>query len=167
MKNKIVLLAAMLFLLGAASLASAQKVEKDPRGPLGKDKSNYPVRLLPDLVVGIENQFSSQVIVRVTNKCKGTAADSYVSMKLPNDLGSPVFIGKNVKSLAPGESGLITFTIPDALKPKLKSFENKWIRMEIDPQNKVKEASEGNNWWEPNAQPFPEKNGYCDPPYGK
>ncbi len=167
MKNRIMLLLTipvmLLLVCTTTTLLSAHTVDKDAQGPTARDKSRAPVKPLPDLVVGIENQFSSQVIVRVTNKCKGKSAGSYVSMMLPDDKGANVFIGKNIKSLAPGESGLITFYIPKNLK--LKSFENKWIRLVVDPQNKIKEASEGNNWWEPTAQPFPEKGGYCDPPY--
>lgn len=168
MKNKTTLLsiiAALLVVALTAMEGSAQTHGKAPKGPQGNDGSRRAVKLLPDLTVSLENQFSSQVIVRVTNKCKGQAQSSYVSMTLPDDSGAKVYIGKEIKALGPGESGAITLYIPESLKPKLKSFDNKWIRVDVDPQNKIKEASEGNNWWEPKAQPFPEKGGYCDPPY--
>lgn len=162
MKKAALLTTLLLMLLAAASTAQAQKVEKDPDGTPGK---KYPVRLLPDLAVGLLNQFDSSVIIRVANKCKGKSEASYLTITVPDDKGSPVSIGKEVPALAPGGSASVTVTIPSNLN--IKSFRNKWMRIVVDPSNKIKEASEGNNWWEPNAQPFPEGAGYCDPPYNK
>lgn len=155
MKNKIMLLVATLLLFGTASLATAQ-IGKDPKGPL--------VKLLPDLVVSVNwNKTESKANVTVKNICKGKSAPTTVVIFVYGSKSSPTYtslISDGVPGLAPG--GLYSHLFSSGyLKNPIR------IKVVVDYENKVKEAAEGNNWWEPNAQPFPQKGGYCDPPYDK
>ena len=168
MKNKMVPLASILLLFGMASLAFAQKIEKDPNGSLGKDRNKNPVKLLPDLVVGTTYKPTAKIMkVIVANKCKGSAPASTVEMTVTyqGTQGAQYFkLLKDVPPLAPGAKADVTFEIP-VNHPVIKSLADKYYTFVVDPFNKVKEASEGNNWWKPDVTSFPEKGGYCDPPY--
>jgi hypothetical protein len=154
MKNKTILLAtAILLLFGTASPASAQ-VGKDPKGPLAK--------LLPDLVVGVTwNKAEGKANVTIKNICKGKSAPTGVSIFVYGSKDSPSYttvISDGVPGLASGGSYSHLFSSGYLINPVR-------IKVVVDYENNVKEAAEGNNWWEPGAQPFPQKGGYCDPPY--
>lgn len=158
-KIKITPTLATLLVFAAAPLASAQ-VGKAPDA-----KDNKMVKLLPDLVVGVVvKREEGKAIVTVANKCKGKAAQSTVSIFFYKDEQKKhteyVVMNTSVPPLAPGAQK--TLTIESGY---IKGYP--FLRAVIDITNKIKEASEGNNWWEMNAQPFPDKGGYCDPPYGK
>jgi hypothetical protein len=155
MKNKIMLLAATLLLFGAASPASAQ---------VGKDTRGTPAKLLPDLVVGVKwNKAEGKANVTIRNICKGKSAPTGVTIFVYGSNDSPSYstaISNGIPGLAPGGSYSHLFSSGYLTNPVR-------IKVVVDYENKVKEAAEGNNWWEPNAQPFPQKGGYCDPPYDK
>jgi hypothetical protein len=162
MKSKIMLLVATLLLFGTASLASAQKVEKDPNGPLGKDKSKYPVKLLPDLVVSAKwNKAEGELTVTISNICKGKMekpATIFIFPYTDKSKQSYTVISNGFPALGPGGKYTKVFT-----SGYIKGAVH--MRVVVDYDNKIREASEGNNWWEPVGVPFPEKGGYCDPPY--
>ena len=44
------------------------------------------------------------------------------------------------------------------------TFSGRYVRVEVDETNKIKEAVETNNWWETGAAPFPDPVNSCDPP---
>lgn len=169
MRDRIILLAAALLVCVSASLTPAQKAGKAPQGPVGKDKSSA-VRLLPDLAVGLKYKptpISRIATAIVYNKCKGSAPASRVEMQVLYNTekgGQQFLISMDVPPLGPGEKAEVTFEIPSN-HPHLKTLGDKYFTFTADPYNKVKEASEGNNWWKPDATPFPDKGGYCDPPY--
>jgi hypothetical protein len=154
MKNKITLLVVTLLLFGTASLASGQKTGKDPKGPL--------VKLLPDLVVIVNwNKTEGEANVTVKNICKGTSVPTSVIIFVygtENSTKYTAMLSDGVPVLAPGGSYSHLFSSGYLKSP---------IKVVVDYEHKVKEAAEGNNWWEPNAQPFPQKGGYCNPPYDK
>ena len=163
MKNKIMLLAATVLLLSAVSLAPAQKVGRDPNGPIGK--GNKPVKLRPDLKVGMPAKPTDKTAtVTIFNKCKGSAAATRVRMSIYQGTAFLRTMEMDVPPLAPGAKTEVTFQIP-ASDSKIKTLADKSFKIEVDPYNKIQEASEGNNWWKSNEQPFPDKGGYCDPPY--
>jgi hypothetical protein len=166
MKLKNVCAASLFMLLATAATARAQVVEK--RGNL--------VVYLPDLKVSLLSAAGDKAVVRVTNVCKGDAKPSRVSLwiyggadkktnygVLEEDV--PALVGTSSTKLGGKKSADVTFSLKVfALGEKIKTFSGKFLRVQADPQDKIKEASEGNNWWEPVAQPFPDKGGYCDPP---
>ncbi len=159
MKTKMMIAAGFLLVLalsGAAARVQAQASE---------DKRPKPVANRPDLAVG--GQFkaeSSEMWARITNKCKGRSARTTVKLIIykgaTKNSGVEKSIAQAVLPLGPGES-------EDYRLYQWDGLQGRYLRLEIDPTNTVREASEGNNWWEPDAQPFPEKGGYCDPPYDK
>lgn len=165
MKNKIArAVAAALLVFGAASAVSAQKVEKAP--PAKEKKENRPVQLFrPDLTVGMYfKPTGKSVTFTVFNKCKGKAPASKVQIKATKDDGNGFYyMTADVPPLAAGAKTEVTFwLLPEY---PVKTFSQRYFTLTADPFNKIKEASEGNNVWEPNSQPFPDKGGYCDPPY--
>lgn len=120
----------------------------------------------PDLVVGIyPKPTGTEATVTVSNKCKGKAPASRVMLKIQKTDGSGVYVYvyNDVPPLAPGAKVNVTFKLLPQLG--VKDFAIPYFMFQVDPENKVKEASEGNNTWLPHAQPFPDKGGYCDPPY--
>lgn len=156
------LLMITLLICGAAAHVPAQsKPEKVPDGRLA--------RFLPDLAVTLISANGNKATVSVVNKCKAKSGPFFVWIVIykgqAKSSGADFYIGNDMNPLAPGEKRSLTLTL--SASEKVKSFEGRFLRVEVDPRNTVKEASEGNNWWEPDAQPFPEKGGYCDPPYNK
>jgi hypothetical protein len=161
MKVNITLLAGVL-LLAAVSQAPAQ---------VGRG-GETPVRLLPDLKTSLISANGTKAIVRVVNVCKGDAPAARVELWVsPGEKKGPgglVMEGDvppltGTSSMKIGQrSADVVFTL-DA-SDKFKTFDGKFIRLKVDPLDKISEASEGNNWWEPDAQPFPDKGGYCDAP---
>jgi hypothetical protein len=164
MKNRIMQTISALLVLAAASLALAHQVGKAPDAK--QKKENKMVQWLrPDLTVGIQVQpTGNSVTFIVYNKCKGKAPASKVQIKATKDDGSGFYYAVvDVPLLEPGAKTEVTFRLqPDA---PVKTFAQRYFTLTADPFNKIKEASEGNNVWNPNSQPFPEKGGYCDPPY--
>ncbi len=156
--KKVMLFAALLVLsLVTASQAPAQKVEKAPQ-------DRYPVRLLPDLVVGVDwNKEKGTADVLVRNVCKGKSAPVSLIIYVYDSKNSKTSIGSHTEKVpgiaAGGSHRLLISNGYLANRP--------FIRVVVDSDKKVQEASEDNNWWEPEAQPFPQKGGYCDPPYDK
>ena len=162
MKTKVMLLVVMLLICGAVKRATAQgKPEKMP--------DNKLARYLPDLAVSLTSVSDTKAVVTVYNKCKAKAGPSSVFIIIykgaTKSSGADLYVGNDLSPLAPGEKINVTITL--GADSKVKSFAGRFLRVVVDQSNTVKEASEGNNWWEPNAQPFPEKVGYCDPPYSK
>jgi hypothetical protein len=45
---------------------------------------------------------------------------------------------------------------------RAKSLTGRYIRVEIDAFNQLKEAVDTNNWWETGAAPFPDAANSCD-----
>lgn len=169
MKMNAILLAGLL-VLAAASQSLAQ---------VGRGGGETPVRLLPDLKTSLVSAAGTKAIVRVVNVCRGDAPAARVRLTVSfgadKNSGAGLTMEDDVPPLAGTastkigkKSADIVFTL-DA-SDKVKSFDGKFIRLNVDPLDKIKEASEGNNWNEKGvgaAQPFPEKGGYCDAPPAK
>ena len=110
MKNRIVqAAAAALLVFGAASAASAQKVEKAP--PAKEKQENRPVQLRPDLTVGMSfKPTGKSVTFTVFNKCKGKAPASKVQIKATKDDGNGFYyMTADVPPLAGGAKTEVTF----------------------------------------------------------
>ena len=164
MNNKIIKTICGLLVFAAASMALAQQVGKAPAAK--EKKENKMVQWLrPDLTVGIQVQPTGKSVTFIVyNKCKGKAPASKVQIKATKDDGNGFYYATvDVPSLGPGAKSEGTYWLPP--EAPVKTFAQRYFTLTADPFNKIKEASEGNNVWNPNYQPFPEKGGYCDPPY--
>jgi hypothetical protein len=160
MKMNTILLAGLL-VLAAASQSLAQ---------VGRGGAT-PVRLLPDLKILLVSAKGNQAVVRVQNVCKGDAPATklfmfiYKGASKGSSLDSfrsedvPPLIGANSTKIGKSSADM-AITLPAGT-----TLDGKFIRLEVDRFNTVKESSEGNNFYEKGtdaAQPFPEKPGYCD-----
>lgn len=157
---------AILCALAAPAVARAQA---------GTGGNGTPFVYRPDLKAGLVSAGGTKAVVRVLNVCKGDAPASRVRVSVAggpqkNTPGTvfeedvPPLLG--TASTQPGRrSADVVITLDGSAA--VKSFDNKYIRIDADPFDRVREASETNNWWEPKAQPFPEPSGYCDGPAPK
>ena len=156
MKSRNILLAGLL-VLAAMSPSLAQ---------VGRGGGETPVRLLPDLKIAQVSAKGNQAVVRVANVCKGNAGPAEVSLTVYYGASKKTKEAEILKKKTPPLAGLntsigqrsadIVFTLDS---PNVKTFDGKFIYVVIDKTNAIKEASEGNNWYERGegaAQPFPE-----------
>jgi hypothetical protein len=168
MKRSKVLAAAGL-VLAAASLSLAQ---------VGRGR-DVPVRLLPDLTTVLISAKGNKAVVRVLNVCKGDAPASRVKLTVSSGADKKSASGSVIEEDVPPLSGTasmnlgkrsVDLVITLDASSAVKSFDGKFIRLMVDPLDKIREASEGNNWYEKGvgaAQPFPDAGGYCDAPAAK
>lgn len=124
------------------------------------------VALLPDLVIKSVEIINGTARVYVFNKCKGSAgpAGLYVTVYkgTNNKSGFGGSFSADVPPLA-GNTGVMLVVDPWKYGNSIKSFSGRYIRVEVDDTNELKEAVETNNWWETGAAPFPDPANSCDP----
>ena len=123
------------------------------------------VVLLPDLRISKVTVAGSKAEVEIWNRCKGAAAHSYLSLTLykgsSKDSGMEGLWGFDVPAIAAGSKTTVSIDL-SKVGGASHSFEGKYYRFEVDPENKIKETVEGNNWFERNAAPFPDAANSCD-----
>lgn len=123
------------------------------------------VVLLPDLRISKVTVAGSKAEVEIWNRCKGAAAHSYLSLTLyqgsSKDSGMEGLWGFDVPAMAAGAKTTISIDL-SKVGGASHSFEGKYYRFEIDPENKIKETVEGNNWFERNVIPFPDSTTSCE-----
>jgi hypothetical protein len=160
------LICALALLLPAGG-AHAQK--KNPKLELPPGKFSI---LLPDLLVeSVEvlqgsNGLMQGVTINFKNGCKAAAKGKFdltLTIKGSDKAGAKVLHtnSSTFDGLGAGESHGHFFSVEN-LKLPMTSF----VRVEIDPANKIKEDTEFNNWMErnPNRAPFPPNGAtYCKP----
>ena len=158
---KRLILIALTCMLCAAASTVAQAQEINPKLKVKK----VPSVLLPDLVVsgfsvGKGAAGEDILIITVKNTCEGAVAkyDVTVDYKMKNGLKNyfTYFPGKGLKG---GESETQKHTL--AGEPSYSQA----FTVQVDKNNKVKEANEGNNWnkLNPNSSPFPDGPNHCKP----
>jgi hypothetical protein len=155
-----------ILLMGALVLAAASQ----SLAQVGR-AGEAPVRFLPDLKITLVSAKGNQAVVRVSNVCNGDAPATTLLMDIyqgankasgqgyPRKENVPSLVGKNSAKLGKSSADIVIKL------PAGTSLDGKFIRLEVDRFNTVKESSEGNNWYERGegaAQPFPDKAGYCD-----
>lgn len=155
------------FLLTGALVLAAASQSLAQVGGAGET----PVHLVPDLKISLVSGKGNQAVVRVSNVCHGDAPATTMFMHIYKGAnkasGRDSFKKENVPSLVGKNSAKFGKSSTDIVitLPAGTSLDGKFIRLEVDTFNTVKESSEGNNWFEKGegaAQPFPEKAGYCD-----
>jgi len=123
------------------------------------------VVLLPDLRISKVTVAGSKAEVDIWNRCKGAAAHSYLSLTLykgsSKDSDMEGLWGFEVPAIAAGAKTTVSIDL-SKVGGASHSFEGKYYRFEVDPENKIKETVEGNNWFERNVTPFPDSATSCD-----
>ena len=158
-------MAVLLVVAGALFQSTAQAQEgnqkiKVPNSPI--NRATY----LPDLRINSVKVSGTKADVEVWNRCKGAAPASRLRLELykgsTKESGVAIIFEFDVPALAGGAKTTVTI---DASKTGGVSytFEGKYYRFEIDPQNKIKEAVEDNNWFETTRSPFPDSESSCAP----
>jgi hypothetical protein len=99
-----------------------------------------------------------QMYVEITNQCKGATAKTRLSLEIYGGptKGSPggIIFEADVPALDGETKKSVIFDLKD--NAKFKTFDERYYRLEVDNYNNIKEASEGNNWKEKGAGPFPD-----------
>ena len=136
----------------------------------GGNKGN-PSASLPDLKVTdvqIGGNGGNKATVIISNACNGDVqASGSIRVKLTiykgadKSSGVDYYTYGNMAPLA-GNTSSNFITMLSHLD-KAQSFNGRYLRVDVDPDNTIKEIVESNNWWETGAAPFPEHSGYCSP----
>jgi hypothetical protein len=141
-------------------------------GQGGGNKPN-PSPGLPDLKVvnvKISGPGGNTATVYVQNVCSAYVIPSHIRVKMTIFKGANKSSGADIYtygvlqagSTTPkdtGSKGVFTLTSFD----KIKSYNGRYIRVDVDPDNTVAETIETNNWWETGAAPFPDPSDHCNP----
>jgi hypothetical protein len=153
--------------------ALAVKVDYKNQIPESDERNNqkhvtlYHAPLLPDLVIQSVEIVNDKAHVYVFNKCKGDSSQTYFSVIIykgaDKKSGWESSFGKEVPPLAAG-TGMMFMMDPKEYPIMARSFSGRYVRVEVDETNQIKEAVETNNWWESGAAPFPDPANSCDAP---
>jgi hypothetical protein len=151
----------LLAVVLAASTAQAQKTNPNLEIPKG------PIKVfLPDLRITNVTINGGKMEVEVTNMCKAAAGGNRLVLVLnegPDKKSKPgEQVELDVPPLKAGEKTTLTYNMQE-YKSKYTTFIGRHYRLEVDATNKVKEAQEGNNYFEKGAIPFPNGPHSCDP----
>ena len=161
MKTKILLAASILLLGGTLFQANAQN--KVPPKP---NPNAFKV-FLPDFRITSVKTDGGKMTVTVTNQCKAKAPASRMRLEIfqgpTKDSAAASYLENDVPALAGGEQATVTFDLANAPNLQYKLFTRHYYRLEADPLNKIKEMSEGNNWYEKDSAPFPDSADICNP----
>lgn len=142
----------------------------DVGGQGGGNKPN-PSPGLPDLKVvdvKISGPGENTATVYVQNVCGGYVIPSHIRVKLTIFKGADKASGADLYtygelqgwSTTPKDTGSKgVFALTSLFK--IKSYHDRYIRVDVDPDNTVAETIETNNWWETGAAPFPDPSNHC------
>src|SRR3954469_20097235 len=143
----------------------------DLGGQVGGNKNNSTG--LPDLKVvdvKISGPGGNTATVYVQNVCSGYVNPSHIRVQMTIYKGPSKSSGVDIYTYGElqawpttptntGSMGVFALTSLD----KIKSYKGRYIRVDVDPDNKVAETIETNNWWETGAAPFPDPSNHCTP----
>ena len=150
----------------ATNVGSSPTDKRIPQIPSNKKPDPDPVAqlALPDLVIGEVKVTTDRVMVTIRNKCAGKAGASRLRMRIfkgaVKETAADFTPEIDVPAVAGNASTVVTFTLAGSVK----SFIGRYLRLDVDLFDKIKETVETNNWWETGAAPFPDPVNSCDPP---
>lgn len=158
-------MACLLLIAGSLFQSTAQAQEGNPKIKIPKGPINLEA-YLPDLRISSVKVNGTKAVVEIWNQCKGAAPASRLNLQLykgsKKESGVAGIYEFDVPALAGGAK--TTVTIDGSKTGSVTyTFEGKYYRFELDPQNKIKEAVEGNNWFETTSAPFPDSESSCAP----
>jgi hypothetical protein len=137
---------------------------------------------LPDLIVTdvqIGGTGGNKATVFVSNVCNGDVTADSITIKLiiykgPDKTSGVAFPLEHVLAPLAGNTSS-TYVFDLSMADKVKSFNGRYIRVDVDPYNKIKETIKTNNWFEMGpgrfgpdsgdykAAPFPNPPDSCKP----
>lgn len=137
----------------------------------GGRKRDNTAASLPDLrVTDVQvDGIGHKATITIANVCNGDVpSDSELKVQVIIYKGADQTSGADYYIL----SGIIaplaahtTSKVDIVLLPtyRVNSFKGRYLRVEVDPFNTIKESVETNNWWETAELPFPDPVDSCDP----
>jgi hypothetical protein len=143
----------------------------DVGGQVSGNKNN-PSPGLPDLKVvdvKISGPGGNTATVYVQNVCSGYVLPYRIKVKLTVFKGAAKSSGADLYkyvvleawSTTPKDTGSKGVFVLSS--DKIKSYNGRYIRVDVDPDNTVAETIDTNNWWETGAAPFPDPSNSCNP----
>ena len=129
------------------------------------NQTNVTVHYLPDLVIQSAEITKDTATVYVFNRCKGSSAQSYLDLTTykgaDKKSGWESTLGKVVPALEGNTGVTLVFELKNYSSVMTTTFAGRYVRLEVDMTNKIKESVEINNWWETGAAPFPDPANSC------
>jgi CARDB len=160
-KTKTMLAASILLFCGTLIQATAQNPKVPP-----KPNPNVFKVFLPDFRIKSVKTDGGKMTVTVTNQCKAKAPASRMRLEIfagpTKDSAAASYLENDVPALAAGAEATVSFDLANAPNLQYKLFTRHYYRLEADPLNKIKEASEDNNWYEKDSAPFPDPADVCN-----
>jgi hypothetical protein len=134
----------------------------------GQGGGNNPSPDLPDLKVTnvkISGPGGNTVTVFVSNVCSGDVSKTIriqlnVSGGADKTSKGGIVIADDMPPLPGNKSSTWVYVLHNDV---IKSFNGRYLRVDVDSDNKIKETIETNNWWETGAVPFPDPSNSCNP----
>ena len=125
----------------------------------------YQSPFLPDLVIQSVEITNGAASIYVFNKCKGSSGKTRLEVTIykgnNNKSGFESSLSADVPAIA-ANTGITLVVDPMKYSTMTKSLTGRYIRVEVDAFNQLKEAVDTNNWWETGAAPFPDPANSCD-----
>jgi len=130
--------------------------------------TNVVTPSLPDLVIESVEIVNNAATVHVFNRCTGNAGPAKVDMTIykgaDKKSGWESMLGADLPLLTGKSKAAVVIALKNYPSVSTKTISGRYIRVEVDLTNQIKEAVESNNWWETGAGPFPDAVNSCSPP---
>jgi hypothetical protein len=146
------------------TLSGAVSFGNSGGGNKGNSSASLPDLKVIDVQIGGNGGNKATVII--SNECNGDVpASSSIRIKMAiykdadKKSGVDYYLYGNLAPIAANTNSKSIFVLSSS--DKVKSFNGRYLRVDVDPDNTIKEVVESNNWWETGAAPFPERSGYC------
>ena len=159
---KPIFVTSFLLLAGVLAASTAQAQKTNPKLELPKG----PIKVfLPDLRITNVSINGGKMDVEITNMCKPAAGGNRLTLSLndgPDKKSKPgEQVELDVPPLRGGEKTTMTFDMQQ-YQSKYTTFTGRYYHLVVDSTKKVKEAQEGNNYFDKGAIPFPNGPYSCD-----
>src|SRR5205823_2279573 len=104
--------------------------------------------------------------VFVSNVCNGNVSKTIrIQMNIHGGADKTskggLYISDNMPPLAGNKSSTYVFVLSH--NDTVTRCKGRYLRVDVDSDNTIKEAIETNNWWETGAAPFPDPSNSCKP----
>ena len=151
---------------GALAVVLDYKHQVDESDEFNNQKS-VTVLYLPDLVIQSVEITKDTATVYVFNRCKGGSPAATLDLTTykgaDKQSGWESRIGGAVVPALAGNTGAkVVLELKKYSSVSTTTFAGRYVRLEVDLTNKIKEAVEINNWWETGLVPFPDPANSCD-----
>jgi hypothetical protein len=162
MRIKPIFVTSFLLLAVVLAVSTTQAQKRNPNLEIPKG----PIKVfLPDLRITTVSINGGKMNVEVTNMCKPAAGGNRLVLLLNEGPDKKSKVGEQVELDVPplkgGEKTTLTYDMQQ-YGSKYTTFIGRYFHLVVDGTNKVKEAEEGNNYYDKGAVPFPNGPHSCD-----